>query len=953
MYPHPRGSPRTASAANNPQTNPSRTNNQRDPYSGRSSPYSETLSYGDRASEEGDGEMISRPERPPDTDQTNSHRVNQIIQNFFTKAALLIISSRASLPQCFNQNGDLRQNKWFNVVIDEADILTPDLREWKTLDAVHGQPPPLCIEIYLDIAGLDSKQSLVIHDGDGKRWDVGEALNRLVEPPSRLGGSTQIVLERWKVYIGDKTSVHPSELRDPLPNVYKKAVVLFRSLYAYLRFLPAWKYHKNIAKQPANFPSLKLNYRIYNGNFRTPRQDTLGIPLYPSPDDVLEYQDFTPSNSPIGPLCISVQYRTNCDFTVEDSESLLSSHFMGLDDNYLEQSTRSPGQGPGSVPVNKLHPQETPDLGQAYGSMSTFHKVGVPTGTSPMTALRAVRDMPSSSPRESPPQKLPPNHRTAQGSKSSLRSTDAQTHQRRTSVTFQPFKAGSLSSSPAQQPPSAIAASPASSLGRPSSSLGRPSMLNQPRNRTSLTALPQTALRTPSLPNDTILASSASSSPKPTAPIITRYSSSFGQRRSRFSSGDGRVGSRLDDDNLSSGRQSVASSHQPGSDMLGNEGEAASSGSVKTDDEHISEFLKLLEQKKDLKSFNKSDTVSKGATARRTTAQLSKYQRLRDSHAALSDSVTSSMLLHRSSTSSSRQLSSVPPMIAGTSASTSSSPGKPISPHTPHTPAIPSRLSANSIIEYEPRRSRSRSGRTATEQNRGGNAESRETEAQGTTTTAIDIPTSPRPWNHPRRSSSAAQQNRTLEDEPDIFGLRAASLPIDDVDRERERDILTSSGLFAQTELASAGLPSTENVGPMDSRDDLIPRPLSTSNLPSMRGGGGGGAGVRGGTRKLSSHHGSSSSLAAAGGSSSNEGQRLGGVGSRWSFRHAAAQNQQALAQQADDDEPLLFQMSEIQSGSRRSIEEGRGGGGSGSGSGSAGRRGGLGWNRLGEGGDR
>lgn len=823
----------------------------------------------------------------------------------------------------------------FNVVLDEAEVLAPDLREWKSLDAVHGQPPPLCIDIYLDIASLDPKQSLVIHDSDGKRWDVGEALSRLVDSPGRPGASTQIILERWKIYIGDKSSVHPSDLRDPLPNVYKKAVVLFRSLFSYIHFIPTWKYTRNIAKQPASAPSLKLNYRIYNGNSRTPRQDTLGIPLYPSSEDVLDHQDFTPCNSPAGPLCISVQFRNNCEFTVEDSESLLSSHFMGLDDNYLEQSTRSPGPAPGSLPVNKLHPQETPDLGQAYGSMSTFHQVGVPTGTSPMTALRAVRDMPSSSPRESPPQKLPPNHRTAQGSKSSLRSTDAPTHQRRTSVTFQPFKAGSLSSSPAQQPPSAMAASPAS--------LPRPSLFNQPRNRTSLTALPQTALRTPSLPNETAIASSASSSPRPTAPIITRYSSSFGQRRSRFSSGDGRVGSRLDDDNISSGRQSVTSSHQPGSDML-NEGEAASSGSVKTDDENISDFLKLLEQKKDLRSFTKSDVASKGAAARRTTAQLSKYQRLRDSHAALSDSVSSSMLLHRSSTSSSRQLSSVPPMIAGTSVSTSSSPGKPISPHTPHTPAIPSRLSANSIIEYEPRRSRSRPGRAPTESSRNDDAESREPEGQDTTegTTAIDIPTSPRPWNYARRSSSAAQQNRTSEEEPDIFGLRAASLPTDDVDRERERDIprggnLTSSGLFAQTELASAGrgaVPPTENIGPLDSRDDLIPRPLSTSDLPSRRGGGG-----RGSNRKLSSQHGSSTSLAAATGSSSNEGPRYG---SRWAFRNAPLQAQQQ--QQPDDDEPLLFQMSEIQSGSRRSIEEGRGGGGSGSGS--AARRGGMGWSR-------
>lgn len=780
------------------------------------------------------------------------------------------------------------------------------------MDAVAGQHPSLCIEIYLDTQNLGHKQSLVVHDEQDKKWDVAEALNLPVEsssrPPSRVGKSTQLVLERWKIHIGDKHDVHPSDLSDPLPNVYKKAVVLFRSLYAYLRFIPAFKYYKSIAKQPANHPSLKLNYRISNGDFKSPRPDTLSVPLYPSTESVTETQVFTPSNSPVGPLCISVQYRTNCEFSVEDSESLLSSHFLGLDNTYLERSNRDAAPLPGSVPVSKLHTQHTPDmaeLGQAYGSMSTFHQVGPPAGTSPLSALRAVRDMPFSSPTESPPSKLPPNHRTAQGSKSSLRSTEVPAYQRRTSVSFQPFKAGSLSSSPA--PVSYVPPSPGSSAGsRPSSSLARtsaPNPLTQPRNRTSLTALPQTALRQPSLPNETAIASSASSSPKP-APIA-RYSSSFGHRRSRFSSGGG---SKVDDDNLSSGRGSVASSQQRGSGDL-NEGEGASSGSVKTDDENISDFLKLLEQKKDLKSFSKPDTASRDASMRKTTAQLSKYQRMREPYNTLSDSVSSSMMLHRSSSSSSRQLSSVPPMVAGTSVSTASSPGKPISPHTPHTPAIPSRLSANSIIEYEPRRSRSRPGHSS----RGRDVtDVQERSENDEGTNAIDIPTSPRPWNHPRRSSSAAQQQRALEDEPDFFGLRSASVPVDESDRELAPD-LTPSELFATTE----AIASESHDPPVPGTRDELPRPMSTSDLPAKRGAHSGSSKGRGGYFS----HGSSTSLT-TGGTSSTERQ------SRYSFANRNVSN--------DDDEPLLFQMSEIGAGSRRSLEEARGG----SSTGSGGRRG-------------
>lgn len=80
MHPHPRPSPRTASAANNLQTNPARTNNQRDPTSERSSPYSDTGLYGDRGVDDGEGDMVTRAEQVSETEQKHNQKVNQVIQ---------------------------------------------------------------------------------------------------------------------------------------------------------------------------------------------------------------------------------------------------------------------------------------------------------------------------------------------------------------------------------------------------------------------------------------------------------------------------------------------------------------------------------------------------------------------------------------------------------------------------------------------------------------------------------------------------------------------------------------------------------------------------------------------------------------------------------------------------------------------------------------------------------
>ena len=351
-----------------------------------------------------------------------------------------------------------------------------------------------------------------------------------------------------------------------------------------------------------------------------------------------------------------------------------------------------------------------------------------------------------------------------------------------------------------------------------------------------------------------------------------------------------------------------------------------------TDDDNISEFLKMLDQKKDLKSFRiPSDKAATDASTRRTAAALTKFQRMRDSNAALSDSMSSSLLLHRSSSSSSRQLSSVPPMVAGTSISTASSPGKPVSPHTPHTPAIPSRLSANSIIEY-PLRART-SGEDQLLQQEGPQNEhgSRNNTLRDPATGGINIPTSPRPF-HPnyRRSSSVAQRSRTLAIEDDIdmfpFGLRSASLGGAD-----DRPQLILSALAGLQENSALALPiagnSEPSFEPISNTEESSSAPMTRQQSSSLEGREDTGSLPqraltyrprigRGSGRGHTSPHGSVSSFADRGSGSGSSDQR----GGRYSYTRPIST--------FEEDEPLLFAMSDfgaIQQ-SRRSLEEGRGG---------------------------
>ena len=809
------------------------------------------------------------------------------------------------------------------------------------------------IDLYIDADDLTNNQSLVIHDESGNWWDVEEAVKSFIEtndPGRGQPANPHVIVERWRIQLDEAVDDLPSDLGTILPRVYKNSIVLFRSLCTYVKMMPASRLWKRLLKPRAGQNVPKLRYRIYMGS--DTRYDStfdgLVIPLPYNQRQVTETYRFESIDTPAGPFSIEATYRTNCDFRIENSEAILSSQFMDEDmfkpslgdrlplrDTTHARESRYRLTEAGSLPPARSDLAALADQRQAYGSLSTFHHAGTRISSSPLSALRAAREMNSTSPSESPPAKAPPDHRSVQGSRSSLRSNDgAPSMGRRTSVSFMPFKTPSLSTSPLQGE-SVPVASPRGSVGRTSAL----TTLAEARNPTLGSQGNIQTRHSPVLP-DAIPVPSSSSSPRPTP----RYSSSFGHRRARLSVG----GSKNEDDNNSSGKASVTSSNaQPGSGMLA-EGGNVSSSSFNTDDDNISDFLKMLDQKKDLKSFQATtDSASADASTRRTTAALTKYQRLRDSNAALSDSMSSSMMLHRSSSSSSRQLSSVPPMVAGTSMSISSSPGERMSPRTPHTPAIPSRLSANNIIAYN-HRERGTGRHRASEGEDDRTRERNEADmGPNPVTPAIDIPTSPRAL-HPgyRRSSSVAQQHRSLgldEDLSDIlpFGMRSASLGDGD-----ERPPLSLSALVRMQDNPAVPISLMGGHGTMHTERDIgMSRQRSSSSHEGRDDDTRGSGRVfphrnirgRGSGRGYTPPHGSNTSLI---------GDR--GSGSAGSEQRTNRYSYTARASATFEDEELVFAMSDFGTGqqARKSLDDGKGdtGGSTDSTSRRGSRRGGHGW---------
>ncbi|KAK4230184.1 autophagy-related protein 13 [Podospora fimiseda] len=750
MHQQSRHPPRVSSPASSPQTNPTRTNNPRD--RGRSSSITSGQDVVSGSESPGGAGAAGRSPASPESIK----KLDQIIKNLFAKAAVIVLQSRINLTQSAGK----KSNTWFSIETAEIDDFREELRVYKSVGCFEVRPPPLIIETYIDASNLNNGQSLVVVDENGKRWDVLEALNledaeddspRRRQPQAR---NTQVVLERWRIELQCLPGLNlDQDFGLSLPTVYKKAIVFFRAFYAMTRLFPCWKSSQHALTKAAH-PALEVKCRVLSSEPEYPTFDPLRQPLYHGDRREVATE-----------FSASVSYRTEVNFRVDDSESLLSSRFMGVDENFFKPSIprREARHGrsdsyaePGSLPSRHRQGRGAPqDAQQTYGSLSTFHGDGA-MGTSPITALRQLRPIgsdtssPSESPsassdRPDPPHSLP--IRSSAGMRPSLRTSGESS--RRTSISFQPFKAGSLSGSP-KLPEMEVPPSPQSST--------RPS---------SLQAGMAASLRGPSAPS-TQDVPILSASPKPGS----RYSSSFSHRRSRPSFGG--QSRNADDDQASSGKQSLSSSAQPGSGLLTDlySGGAASSSSFQTDDDNISEFLKALDTHKTLKSFEPGKKGEPSAASRRTAAQLSKFQMMRESHAALSDSMTSSIQLRSvtgSSPSTSRQLmgpslvgpSSAISMSTSTSPGTGMASGKPLSsPHTPHTPAIPSRLSENSIIDYQqPATGRHRhSGIDPTEEE--GEVDDGETPIatgqEGRGTGAIDIPLSPRLFHHDGRRTVAS-----------------------------------------------------------------------------------------------------------------------------------------------------------------------------------------------------
>jgi autophagy-related protein 13 len=652
-------------------------------------------------------------------------KITQVIRQFFAKAALVISESRVVSTKVIKDpalNAPL-VNKWFNLEMDESEEIRESLRLWKSIDfPSEAPPPPLVVETYLDLRDLGSKHNIYLTTCDSGGNDILGGSGGATGPAEKQfkvtqgGKRTEIVLERWIVQFIPSDDASADSVnwddKDLQPTaIYKQAATLIRSLYTYAQILPVWALRKKLSRSKLTVPPLRIGCRVLDGSQRLTSKGRIGLTkkLTDSLEE-LESIYFPDLKTPFGSIKMSASHRVECDFSILDTEDFLSNQFFMQDNSRAKRLPSSPSsytlhrrQSTSSSTNPASFPSPSRSSLEGSSSMASRNNVyrhhharqstdlsNEPFITSPTDFVARDRRLSSVSLRDSPMNsplmtQQPHSHQGAPQSPSSSRPQVS---------LIQPFKTPSLSASPSD-----------------SSLSSRPQSFSRTTSNSSLAAL-----RIPNRTMSNASTTSVGSYPRGQGPenaISSSVSSSKSSSAPKFSSSFGSRGAWNRSGSLSgAARPKRLSTELPGS--LGSQGSFGPSSSLlvcepeeRDDDQGLNAFLHMITNIGQTQSASHNSVLLSGASSGSNSSFLlgsrnninsnspsesdilSRFQNMKSSHSALSDS------LLESASHNSNKLSESPTMTSTTSPFPipNASPPQVSKAVSQHTPSVPSRLS--------------------------------------------------------------------------------------------------------------------------------------------------------------------------------------------------------------------------------------------------------------------
>lgn len=291
----------------------------------------------------------------------------KLIDSFFLKSCLLICSKELSSSNTLREYWNLSES-WFEIMNNYQTYDLPNnIQSWLHFDG-KSILPPLVIETYLDLRNLPESFLLRLMDRDGNLWSVCKGTKK-----------TEVVLERWLLELDNSVLDNKNIINDEGNLLNNQITLLLRYLHTLIQLLPINYLIKSINNQ-----YLSIGSRIIDGSKPILSRGRIGLskPIITTYSNEinetnipahLEQKKITPVWTKYGLLRVSVSYRKECKFQLQN--------LFISEENELKQNQLQKGKLPTGI-SSTFHTVGNQELQQSTSiSPSTRLTFGIP-GTS-------------------------------------------------------------------------------------------------------------------------------------------------------------------------------------------------------------------------------------------------------------------------------------------------------------------------------------------------------------------------------------------------------------------------------------------------------------------------------------------------------------------------------------------------------------------------------------------
>ncbi|KAF6256683.1 autophagy-related protein 13-domain-containing protein [Scenedesmus sp. NREL 46B-D3] len=215
--------------------------------------------------------------------------IEHYIEECFIKCSQVVLGARIFQPDQSRPAPDKRSARWFLLEVEELAGLAARLEPWR-----RDVFTPLVIEVYI------------------QPWDTSAVMPGAA-PAGRLGsndsgGARGTLLERWSLSyrpLQPGSSGYCSRAATDVAAVYKRLILLIRSLYSYVRVLPAYRMYRASKRHGADL--FQTRYTLGTAPQQQQQQQHLAAPS--SSGGRMCQFTFSPVETATGQFGVAVEYQ--------------------------------------------------------------------------------------------------------------------------------------------------------------------------------------------------------------------------------------------------------------------------------------------------------------------------------------------------------------------------------------------------------------------------------------------------------------------------------------------------------------------------------------------------------------------------------------------------------------------------------------------------------------------